>query len=447
MSPKEQNPLLRRAVSETLADWRFEMWSAPSGIARMIAMVRGAAALLRVFITPAAALASFNPIQNFGRNVKQATRRMRRSPGFTLVAVSTLALGIGATTAVFGLFNSIFLKTPSLPGQGRLVFIYDASRPPSAPKLVTFAQYRHLTDRGPAVVQRYAGTMRWHGAIAGAGRAELVHGELVSSTYFDALGLRPQAGTLFPAASDFDAAAAVVISDRLWTVWFSRDPAAIGREVKLAGVTMTVAGVAPPDFVGLFLPTLVHADVWIPFGLGERLGLPVPGPDERNSQVRLVARLADQVDRRAADAAIRAFFGPGEPGGLATVPVSGEALLPEDMKTMGMPVGQALTGLALLVFLIACANFAGLQLARGLGRLGELSIRRACGASRMDLVRLVGSYGVAGLLTNLLYGIAPRDPLTFIGVPLVLLLVGIVACLGPAQYAARVDPNVALRHS
>jgi putative ABC transport system permease protein len=321
---------------------------------------------------------------HLARDARQALRGMRREPGFTTVAVLSLALGIGATTALFSVVNSTLLRRLPYQHPESLALVSLSEVGVTAPHYLAFRkQARSLT--GSALFR--AITLD----LVGGGEPERVQGAEVSATLFPMLGVQPQLGRAF--ASDEDQPGrehVVLLGDRLWRASFCADPRVIGRTVRLDDEPYTVIGVMPPGVEfpsGPELPAwagaLPPAEFWRPLA---------PRPEELACascfNFALVARLRGGVAPRQAEAeldsiaeAVRtAWQKEGRPRS-ASVTTLAEAL-GREIRT---PV-LILFGAAALALLIACANVASLMLARGLRRAPELAMRTALGASRGRLL-------------------------------------------------------------
>jgi predicted permease len=318
-----------------------------------------------------------------------AWRRLRRAPAFTIVAVLTLALGIGANTALFSLVNGLLLKSIPVPRLDRLAALTKDSSSLNGFRLDK-DEYRALADSHLDGIERLFVTNVLIGALTGAGQAEVVSGELVSGDYFEGLGLAPRAGRLLQPSDDLaaDAGTPVVISERLWRRWFGADPSAIGQVVRMAGYPLTIVGVAPDAFRGTWLPTMMAQDVWVPVTASANVttvqGTRSPTESHEPSGRTFVLRRAG-VSLPQLSAAVSGLLGHAYPGAppqrLSAVPAE-RAILFDEFAKPGLLVGSAVLALSGLVLLIACANLANLLLARGAARTGEMAIRIAIGASR-----------------------------------------------------------------
>jgi hypothetical protein len=194
-----------------------------------------------------------------------ALRMIRRNPGVMVVAVLTLALGIGANTAIFSVIYALLLRSLPVSHPEQLKFLVQQTRDGEIPVL-SLPAYRMLRDRsrslaGVAAFNPVAPTLIWTSA-----GLEMVHRERASAGYFPALGLRPAAGRFFTEEEDYAPASTVVISYRYWTQRLKASPAAIGAELLYNKQRYTIVGVAPPGFSGLMAERSV--DVWFPTSQG-----------------------------------------------------------------------------------------------------------------------------------------------------------------------------------
>jgi putative ABC transport system permease protein len=310
-------------------------------------------------------------------------RSLRRSPGFAAAVVLTLALGIGVTTAVVSVADHVLLRSLPFRDPGRLMMMLEADdhggyRLPSNP---TVADWR----RDPGVVQALEGVtyIRGDGVTLRVGEeTEAVVGGFVGPDFFSLIGARPQLGRVLVADDHRDAAQVAVMSYRLWQRRFSGDPSIVGRRISLDSIPTTVVGVLP---VGAVYPGF--ADIWQPISLYRHQEILQQRGFHADS--RTIARLRPGVDSTRAAALMRGVgvrLGVSYPAEQAHwLP----ALRPVRDEIVG-GVGPLLWTLAVAagaVLVLACANVAGLLLARVAARTRELSLRSAIGASRGRLVR------------------------------------------------------------
>lgn len=340
-------------------------------------------------------------MERLARSVRHASRRLRREPVFTAVAVLTLALGVGANTAIFGAVRDLLLRPPPYPDAGRLAVVERVVASPDAPPDTmpwwSYPKFRLLRDADPLL--EVAAWVPVDLNLTDGDAAERVTAELVSPAYFRVLGVRPAAGRTFSAQEAAPGAPAVaVLGHGLWQRRFGADPGVVGRTVRLDRSPVRVVGVAPPGFSGLS----TAAEVWLPLSRAESFAFEGALTDPGSHWFYAAARLRDDVPwPRARESTAAAAAGiseayPGEAGTrerIALVPLARAGIEPSVRRATLL-----LFGAAGLVLLLAAVNLANLQLARGTGRVRELAIRRSVGAGR---ARLVGELMTESLLLAL----------------------------------------------
>jgi putative ABC transport system permease protein len=313
-------------------------------------------------------------------DVRFALRQLWRAPAFTVVAVITLALGIGANSAIFALVDATLLRPLPFPNADRLVMAWEHSRTAgynrvSPPNLIDWND-RSQTFEGFAGFRPTVGGMVMNGAD---GKAETVSRQWVTSGFFSVLGVNPIAGRTFLPADNTDRVDAVVLSEAFWEARFGRDPKVIGQPLRLDGDLYTVVGVAPKGFQlsgQTSLWALVHIDrdprarAAAFFNVVGRMK-PSVSPDAANADMTAVAA-----------GLAREFPKTNEGRSVALQPMH-RALIGTELRLTSM----LFLGVVGVVLLICCANVANLLLARATVRTRELAIRSALGANRGRVIR------------------------------------------------------------
>ncbi|MGH7733889.1 MAG: ABC transporter permease, partial [Gemmatimonadales bacterium] len=193
-------------------------------------------------------------------DLRYAGRRLRRSPGFTLVSVLTLALGIGASTAIFSVIDPILIASLPYPQADRITAISDVGQD-GTPQNITFGTYLELAQRSRSFTAT-AVFRPWQPALIGTGEPEQLRGQRVGAGYFHVLGVSPALGRDFAPPDDrVNGPAVVILSDGLWRRRFNADPGIVGEDIRLDGTSYLVLGVMPRGLDNVLAPS---ADIWTP---------------------------------------------------------------------------------------------------------------------------------------------------------------------------------------
>ncbi|MEP6821541.1 MAG: ABC transporter permease [Chthoniobacterales bacterium] len=316
-------------------------------------------------------------------DLRYALRQLRKSPGFTVVAVLTLALGIGANTAIFSVIYAVLLQPLPYPEANRLMIVTetDSNQPQISVSFPDYVDWK----RDNTSFEELAISRRESFNLSGLeGRApEQISGAIVTANFFKVIGLHPQLGRTFTDTEDrVGGPLLAVISDRLWQRLFNRAPDVLGRAVNFGNQPYTIIGVMPPE---MFSPRA--AEVWFP--LLRRTDDIAWQTRDNHPGLYGWARLKPGVSREMALADLKqiaARLSQQYPASNAGVSVTVTPLLENQVGGYRGSLGLLL-GAVVLVLLIACANLANLLAARGAARGREFAVRAAVGASRWQIIR------------------------------------------------------------
>ncbi len=405
-------------------------------------------------------------MENLWRDVQYGARMLLKAPGFTAVAVLTLALGIGANTAIFSVINAVLLKPLPYGQPDRLVFLTEWSE--QVPNMsFSVANFKDVRDQN-GVFESLVASNGANFILTGAGEAERINGRQLTSGLFATLQKQPLIGRAFTADEDKAGADRVVLlGEGFWERRFGRDPRIVGQALTLNGESFTVIGVMPGSFHGswktidLFTPLL---------RLEDRIG----GEAQRGNHpgIYVVARMKPGVSAEQARTEVKAIakrLSEQHPMSNAKQSMTVEPMLDAvvgDLK----PALLLLLGAVSFVLLIACANVANLLLARAANRQKEIAVRMAMGARRSRLIRQlltesvllslsggllglgVAYAGVRGLVASLPSNVPRADEIgmdasVLVFTAAVALLTGLVFGLAPAWRVSSTDVNEPLKES
>jgi macrolide transport system ATP-binding/permease protein len=402
-------------------------------------------------------------------DLRYGFRTLRRTPGFTAVAVVVLALGIGVNATVFSVANAFFFRPLPVTDPDTVVRVYSNRFSNTLP-----ATYQQLRDRNTTLSGLAGFTLRSFSLTIDA-EPEHAFGEIVTGNYFPVVAVPATQGRLLGPSDDVAGAPpAVVLSHAFWVRRFGALPDAVGRTVTLNGVPFTIVGIAGRGFTGVLAP--LAGDLWVPMATDSQLRPALDPAARLQGSMHLVGRLKAGADRAQAQADLDTIgrqvrASTGQPVGEQAVTVYGATMLHPEASAPLTAFTAVLMTVVALVLLIVCVNVANLVLARAAGRAVELAVRQSLGAGRGRLIRQLltenlllslagaaGGFAIAWWSTRLL--MASRLPVPVpvaldLSVDVRVLAFTIVAAIAatlafgmvPALTASRVDLVPALKGS
>jgi predicted permease len=410
-------------------------------------------------------------VESLWQDLRYGLRQLKRNPGFTVVVVITLALGIGANSTVFSVLNALFLRALPVPEPERLVTFSGTN--------FSWADYVTYRDRATSFASLSTSYLPFTANLNSTRPPQHIYGGLVTGNFLTTLGIKPALGRGFLPDEDQISSpkAVVILSYQLWRTRLGGDPEILGKAIRLNNASYTVVGVMPSDLRTVDIG--IAPDLWAPMATLPQLDIlkaqahPFTNPNE--NAFSIFGRLKRGVSRQEAIAEVnvindrlRQTAGKKEKQ-LLSLETAG--VLPGDLGKMFLGVSSVVMVIAGLVLLIACVNIANLLLARGTSRRREIAIRLAMGAGRGRVIRqlMIGNLILAflGAAAGLLLALAATKAAARVDLPLdlpivlnfapdlrvllvtagIAVLTSLMFGLAPAARATRLDVNASLKDS